>query len=86
MTFVSYETRKFRKTFTKRTFNIIIKPSFWIYRTLHQIIKSSNAVLIKKFIVFQGLKDMIKQVDEDQDNKINFKEVLFCFQFNSKFF
>ncbi len=23
-----------------------------------------------------GLKDMIKQVDEDQDNKINFKEVL----------
>ena len=22
-----------------------------------------------------GLKDMIRQVDEDQDNKINFKEV-----------
>jgi hypothetical protein len=22
-----------------------------------------------------GLKEMIKQVDEDQDNKINFKEV-----------
>jgi Ca2+-binding EF-hand superfamily protein len=25
-----------------------------------------------------GLKEMIKQVDEDQDNKINFKEVIIC--------
>jgi Ca2+-binding EF-hand superfamily protein len=27
-----------------------------------------------------GLKDMIKQVDEDQDNKINFKEFLMIFR------
>lgn len=27
-----------------------------------------------------GLKDMIKQVDEDQDNKINFKEFLLIFR------
>lgn len=29
---------------------------------------------------FEGLKDMIKQVDEDQDNKINFKEFLTIFR------
>ena len=26
-----------------------------------------------------SLKEMIKQVDEDQDNKINFKEVFYLF-------
>ncbi len=29
-----------------------------------------------------GLKDMIRQVDEDQDNKINFKEVISFIQTN----
>ena len=28
-----------------------------------------------------GLKDMIRQVDEDQDNKINFKEVNWILNF-----